>query len=556
MGVVGLHSCIDNAYDLNKDIDKTITVGGDLTIPGSNTEEMKLKDLLDIEDDSTVKTDENGNYFIIKTGDPSDSEVKVNEVNIEPDDNSFEKLSIGGLRIADGRMNISGDDARMKISITKEDIDDDLVDLEEATIREEVSSVMLSLSEESGAVMNGSDFSLGNGFEIVFPDYVTVSEISEFCNAEGNILRLNRDVVFNQDGTLPIYFSIKKITFAGYNGANFDSENHSISLIEDIIINGDIISETDNGSYSFNAEVVCNSISLESVTAKVNPEIEINIDPIMLENLPDFLTDNEVVFDASDPRIFLTVSNDSPLDANVRMEVVSVKEGVESETVLIEGVVIPGNSMNHTICVHQNRDIDIEGATDIYCDNLNEIIKRVPDMIEVRNVEAQIDQTILYEIEIGKSFNINTMYEVNTPLMFGGETQINYTETMDGWSEDMEDIELSSLEVSMTAINKIPLGLTMTAKAIDAYGNTLENVNVTVEGGLEASNGTEAKEKEMKFTLESNDGSRIKGLDGMEIRIMGTADEAYSNVQLNENQSLKLEDVKIKVTGGITMDLN
>jgi len=30
-------SCVDDSYDLTKDIDMTITVGGDLSIPGSGT---------------------------------------------------------------------------------------------------------------------------------------------------------------------------------------------------------------------------------------------------------------------------------------------------------------------------------------------------------------------------------------------------------------------------------------------------------------------------------------------------------------------------------------
>lgn len=70
-----LYSCVDDAYDLNKDIDKTITVGGDLTIPSSSTEEMLLKDILDLEDNSTVVADKNGDYAIVKAGNPSFNDV-------------------------------------------------------------------------------------------------------------------------------------------------------------------------------------------------------------------------------------------------------------------------------------------------------------------------------------------------------------------------------------------------------------------------------------------------------------------------------------------------
>lgn len=41
-----------------KDIDMTITVGGDLTLPGSSTERMLLGDLLELEDDGIIKANE------------------------------------------------------------------------------------------------------------------------------------------------------------------------------------------------------------------------------------------------------------------------------------------------------------------------------------------------------------------------------------------------------------------------------------------------------------------------------------------------------------------
>ena len=51
---MGFASCVDDQYDLDKDVDMTVTVGGDLTIPGSSTEEITLKKIFDLEEDSNV----------------------------------------------------------------------------------------------------------------------------------------------------------------------------------------------------------------------------------------------------------------------------------------------------------------------------------------------------------------------------------------------------------------------------------------------------------------------------------------------------------------------
>ena len=44
LSMIGLNSCMkmDETYDLEKDIDMTITVGGNLTIPGSDTEKINV----------------------------------------------------------------------------------------------------------------------------------------------------------------------------------------------------------------------------------------------------------------------------------------------------------------------------------------------------------------------------------------------------------------------------------------------------------------------------------------------------------------------------------
>ncbi|MCD8317796.1 MAG: hypothetical protein LUC45_02585 [Paraprevotella sp.] len=46
-------ACIDESYDLTKDIDMTITVGGNLSIPGSSTEEFTLADIMDLDEEAS-----------------------------------------------------------------------------------------------------------------------------------------------------------------------------------------------------------------------------------------------------------------------------------------------------------------------------------------------------------------------------------------------------------------------------------------------------------------------------------------------------------------------
>ena len=49
LSLLGTTACVDDAYDLSKDVDMTITVGGEnLSIPGSNTDLITLEKIFDI----------------------------------------------------------------------------------------------------------------------------------------------------------------------------------------------------------------------------------------------------------------------------------------------------------------------------------------------------------------------------------------------------------------------------------------------------------------------------------------------------------------------------
>ena len=86
LGLFGLNSClkVDDTYDLDKDIDMTITVGGDLILPGSSTEKMLLGDLLELEDDGIIKANEaTGDYALIQKGESTSTNINVNKAEIE-----------------------------------------------------------------------------------------------------------------------------------------------------------------------------------------------------------------------------------------------------------------------------------------------------------------------------------------------------------------------------------------------------------------------------------------------------------------------------------------
>jgi len=86
-------SCIDNGYDLNKDIDMNISVGGDaFTIPLGYSEQTTLDKLID--ESETLKKMDDQTYAIKKNDGIDDVSIKVDPVNIKIDEPSFSGTTV------------------------------------------------------------------------------------------------------------------------------------------------------------------------------------------------------------------------------------------------------------------------------------------------------------------------------------------------------------------------------------------------------------------------------------------------------------------------------
>ena len=98
------YSCIDQKYDLTKDISTIVGIGGELGFPLGETETKLLSDLLKPEDIEDLTTDDD-QYGIhkkenVKADIPTFDPVSINAINTSTDFNiSFEKLTIDPIKI-------------------------------------------------------------------------------------------------------------------------------------------------------------------------------------------------------------------------------------------------------------------------------------------------------------------------------------------------------------------------------------------------------------------------------------------------------------------------
>jgi len=568
---MGFASCVDDQYDLDKDVDMTVTVGGDLTIPGSSTEEITLKKIFDLEEDSNVQPDAEGNYVLSQQGETSVSDVNIGKVTVAGDEievnGSESYLSFDEDKVLPDMTVTDEVDERNSFKIDS-DVTRDVVALKTAQVNMPISFRMYYEG-------NAGTLYLKKGFALTFPAYMTLVtddpkvEVSD--NGDVKALVFKEDTEIRKNTELAVVARVTAIDFEKMDEGMGLVERGHLFMAGDIrAIGTSYVKTSEFGSanqinLTLTTDVDIDEMDIFRAVAKVDPQISVSVSPVKIQNLPDFLNDDEVSINLNDPRIFINVTNPTPVDINLTAQLTPVKDGIMltdkivqigSETEAASQVIIPGNVTDYRICIHQITDeAGIEADRIVSVPGLNRLIEKIPDEIRMEPVETTAVQEFK-EIELGGDYRIETDYQLETPLQFNEGTEVIYSEKMDGWGSDMEDYDFKEVVVSMKATNAIPLDLQMTADAIDVEGNILSEVSATVEGNITAGTPNQKTNSELKIILKSSSTEALHRLDGLTYRVSAKTTKEVAGTVLNENQTLKLDDIRIQIKGGITMDMN
>lgn len=583
-------ACIDNSYDLTKDIDMTVTVGGDLTTPGNSSEEITLNDLFDVDyETSDLDTLDNGDFVLRVNGDPTNSTVKVNDVTV---DGASAQKSSKTLTFTKSMVGEAApiEDLNPEWELKNNDVPSDVVDLKFADeIRNNEVSLKLSISGNSKGVWlkKGMTFTFPSYLEVKLTDPQTIA-LFDLKEVDGkNVMELKDDYHMLASGN-QWHINLSRIYFKpedgvptgeGFIPADGNTKakvyfNVEIPVDGKVSVgNEDFPAGSNRVDFSLVSYVTSDEMILGRVCAKVDPDIDFSVSDVKIENLPDFLDDNEVNADLTNPQVLLRVKNDAEVDVNLQAVLHSYKDGNSLQAVTIgtdpsveknDKTIRLMAKTDNLLCVSPLKENIPAGYTWVQVENLPDLIQSIPDLIKVENIEAKVLQNF-YTLDLGVEKEVTTDYDMNAPLEFGKDFSIVYKDTINGWSEDIEDFEMKEVEVTLNAINRIPLNLNMSATAIDAQGNEMTDVLVETEGFIAAGDMEKPNTKTLTFILKKNDETRIKNLDGLIIRLDGKAfldensdqaGEVWESKTLNANQTLKLDDLKLRIKGGVTLNLD
>ena len=200
----------------------------------------------------------------------------------------------------------------------------------------------------------------------------------------------------------------------------------------------------------------------------------------------------------------------------------------------------------------------IEGVTNVVVPNLNDIIETIPDKITV-DLEPAVKSNDYYNVGLGQDYILNSSYDIDVPLSFGSNLRIVYEETIDDFDLDLEDVDIKKAILSINAVNTIPLAMEIkneNVSALDANGNVIEDIDVTVEGTItESKDGKTEVSSTLSINLNATAEGAISKLDGLKLKVTAVPGQA-TDVQLLSSQWMQLKDMKLKIPNGIKVDLN
>ena len=568
--------CTNSDYDFNE-IDATMGFGGDgLELPASSTMDIPLKDVLDLEENGSVKLDDEGNYLFQLTGSgSSEANPKIEPIRLEGRSyNANIPITLSASAKATRSLTASSVIPEVKEKMFEyHGVDKSVKSLTKANMKPVTMKLTLGFSGISSVISKIKKATLtlpgylslnrvvgdGNGMPIPTSSRIDIADIS---TSRDMVLTItSNELLFSEQdayGTLSIAED-GKIDMDGYFGLKID----------DFELTG----TPSTANLSIAAKVAVENIELTSATGVFDPEVNFGtLGEVDVTGVPDFLSDDNVVADLANPQILLTINNEMNVAATVKATVTATKSGQTTATVQLPEMYIEKNSVSPTtqICICREKTPELTaqyGEKNVYAvSNLSTLINKIPDHVSIGNVEARADQSQEATVEFGKPYHITPSYEVYAPLAFGKDAVIEYSDQFDGWNDDIDDLELSEntyVRLTADAISKVPAALILEATPLGVGGADISNlIEVNIKKG-EVSASTDG-ETAVISPLEVEIREKVKGglkqLDGLSYKIQGKATHNGTTVEgitLNaKKHTLKLNNIKVKLVGKIIGDFN
>ena len=607
----------DDGIDVGE-VDTNIGIGSDgFTFPSSSTNDIKLSDVLELKDGDCIETLDKdsaefkkGDYRFVKgdtvaTSRPKVKQVKFNKQTVNPDpfsltfDNTLISAALAGIskdvtfpegtepkRVASFNFTNEGEPAVLKL--TEADVS--------GVIKLDIKLTMLKSAVSKVSV----DIFLPNFFQL---DKTGLNIVQDANYPDYQILRY-----LNQSTSQDLKVELKPIKLLEFK------DQIPTGVESYMVVNPTTIQMTGlvKMFLTLNTkDIVATSEVTKTVGVDVdmgadfvathaegyfNPDITLDPSTVNIgDDVPDFLNDDQVTINLTNPNIRLHVKNNMDVEAlingkltatykdgkkkllkipNIRMKAAS--EATQTTVVICRKA---GNEAGvDYIVLNQPGETKIDANT-VEVFDIAAILNRIPESINF-DFDAKANSSKLAKVDLydentpetdysarGRGYKIDPDYSFTAPLSLDAGSTIVYNDTIKDWNKDLVDNDIDMYEgteiiVNADVRNGTPLKLNLEPYAIDVNKKKIDDITVTVTTDSQQSgkyyvpsnhNTTDASK--LRLVLKSNKQNVFKKLDGLIFKVIAEADKA--GITLNsESQTIKATNIKISLTGKMSINID
>lgn len=549
----------------------TVNVGGEhLTIPAGSSDTAYLSKIIEVEEGDILQPDAATRvYHLTKKDDIDVKPTTVKEVTIDETTTNLSSTEIvNATSVTDEEVlapvTTSGD-----FEAKSNNIDEALKELGVLYAK---TPVDLSLRIDFTKTGNLSFTQVkANKLKIVFPDYIVFKDEE---GIQGNELILDGQVLSENGTPYNRTLKVEGYKFSeNHPGSGEKPVNGTLTIDGEISMEGDVVTSgvSGSGTLSLVPTAVLGEMIVGSVRGVIQPNIDAETTKIELNDLPDFLKDEETRLDITNPVILLRAENQletsvevdavlTPMKGNAQIDGKEVKVGSDygkTPVVLASG--------KNVIALSRTGECTIEGVTsNVKVEDINNLLETIPDDIEV-DLQPVVRNEGYYTAELGRAYEMPSSYEVDVPLSFEQNLNIVYNDSVQDLNKDLNDLDkviLKKANVLLTVDNAIPLKLQLKPENVlikDVYGNELTAVKKTIEEDkqyvTESTDGEKPVTSELVLNLTSEDTAFLSKIDRICFKLTAVPGSA-TGVPLKDTQWLKVTSIKLSVPGGVNVDLN
>ena len=565
---VSVTSCLNEDYDLTKDIDTNISIDGDISAPLGNSEFILVDDFLNLGNDAAnvLKADASGNYYFSVTGRGTSSDVELPFLSFSDelvtDGGYIAKIKKSELPLpSSGTVPAEQYTKHFNVSSTPMTVNEGVPHEIRAVKDAEVSGVVkISLMVTTGKATLSD-------LIIDFPEYLEFADVKDAglnFNPDGNLLTIKSPQISTMAKNY--YLNVVGIDFDKIpSGQGFLPSQHKIVLNDEIKLSAFDVNAV-LSDFGATVEVVPNEIvadidisisSLIVKTALVKVDPDIVIDPFIsnVGKLPDFLSGDDVVLDLYNPVLKLNIDNRTPLKLNLNADIMSYK-GADHRTAHVgnanggEAIALTPSGMNRLYVSRTGAGVPA-GFSSVVVPDFSSLISIVPDRIGVENIDVEAADEFV-TLTSGGRYNVVYDFELAAALAFGKDVKIVYSTDFTGWNETFNPndesfaLEVRDADVKFDFVNMIPMAISLDAAAIDVGGNVIPGIKVTLNGDIPAGSIEKPSTSALALNLEGS-AEQMRKLDGLRLNLTGSDPGTMSGVCLNKNQGVQFMNMKIRL---------